>query len=140
MTSGIRSKILLSFGVLVVVLGCSSTAFSQTTCTTTTVVPGTILGGPGQRVELIGKTDTGYEVYNICRDTANPSRAQRSTKSAACPNPPAQQSTITAAEAAENARREKEEERAKRKQAEEERQKSINELKVATGRGSRGLY
>lgn len=114
MTIGIRPKILLSFGILAVVLGCSSTAFSQTRCSTATIAKNSPFpSGVGISTEVMDITSTGDFVVNICKDAANPSPQAQPTSTTACPNPPAQP-TVTPTETPEEVRQRRAEEQAEK--------------------------
>ena len=123
MKSGIQSKIRLSIGVLGVVIGCSSTAFSQTTCSTVTIAQGTNISAPGRTVEVVDVTDTGDLIVKICRGTANPSPPARPTSTPACPKQPAEP-TVTEAEAPWQRRLKEEEARRQRQEEADERRRN----------------
>ena len=109
MTGEIRSKIFLFFGVIVVVAACSGTCFSQT-CQNKFPSGSSYRPEDGWKIESVDRVGDQLVVL-VCRDDApNASPAQRSAKTATCPNPSAQP-TVTEAEA----RRQKQEETAQRR-------------------------
>jgi hypothetical protein len=101
MKSGIRSTLLLFFGVVAVMLACSTISFGQTPCITITLKQDAVddyTPDEGSRVVSV-RFIGGKVAVRVCSDSAaNKSPAQHSTNTSACPNPPAQP-TVTEAEA-----------------------------------------